>query len=432
MLHNMSKLSGFVKNNRTTALCILFLIFTGLSWISIFISRGGLLHNYFHTDSNDMGMDFFNVLAVSASDNIYAGDGYNYPPFCMLMMKALHYLVPAGVPSAAQMEGYASPAFYLRVYQNSAFLYLVITSLVVLLTAICVITVMGDKCRHRDQFLACAVVLLSGPFLFMLERGNTIMFALVGTLIFVALYNSESRISRVIACVSLVAAASIKLYPAIFSVILIKNRCWKEFLLFALSALICFFPPFFAFGGISAIKGFIVGLSGFTDAYSNYGMGIQYSLKNMCDIASSLLCESKVEINTLPLVATTLVVGLFAAIRSDSDACSFLVLGALCVVIPSISYTYAMTFLIPGLICLLTQKNQSTFETIMTVLALLCLATYTLPIVSTFGNSLNDVKYPLYYGCLIGNLSLLGILIASVINALAISVKSLKKYLARR
>ena len=401
--------------NQAGLLCTLLLIVNLSTFLLIVFSRGSLLPNYFHKYSFDTSMDFFNVLAASARDDLYLGDGYNYPPFCMFMMKCIHYIVPAGVPTIDQINQYGGDGLYLRTFQNALFAYLLIITTCVLIIALCLIHILKGS-NNATKWPACLVVLTSGPFLYMLERGNVIIIALMGTLIFTVFYESESAVGRCLALLSLAVAASIKLYPAVFSIMLLRKRRYKEFLLFVIVFAIIFIVPFWLYGGIDAIFGFIRGLGDFTQEFSTFGMGLQYGMSNMLKIVKGVTGIALPASSSTIGIVIALILCVIAAVKSEQDGLSLLLLGGLCVIVPSISFTYALTFLIPGFIVLVRDFKQRDFGAIAVLgLVGLCLLIYVFPLVPIRGNLPDAVQYPLYVGCLIGNIALYGMILLALI-----------------
>ena len=76
------------------------------------------------------------------------------------------------------------------------------------------------------------VLAFSGIALFSYERGNVIYLAVIGMVCFIEHYQSENKVLREWSFIALAFAAAIKGYPAIFGILLIWEKRWKEAILF--------------------------------------------------------------------------------------------------------------------------------------------------------------------------------------------------------
>lgn len=388
---------------------LIFLTITCSSLLSMLLSRGALVLTYFHPDPVDSGMDFFNCLASASSDSPYKY-GSNYPPMCHLILKALHLIVPVGEPTDAQLAAsqLTSAGFYLRLYQNAYLVFIVSVIGCTLTIAGCVLH-MAAGCRERDRYLLAGATCISGPFLFLLERGNILIFALAGVFVFLALSNSKSSICRLAAYVALAFSASIKIYPFIFSLLLLRERKVRAFL-FVLIVTICMFVfPFLYFGGLEAARSFFDSLTRFVSGHSALGLGLKYSIDNALGILETIFGFACPPLLSSGLTLIVFTVGscliLFSPSRARAIACA----GFLCAAIPSTSYTYSLTFLLPAFIyanidCINLRSSLS--SRLINFCLGLSLAAYSLPLVPINGNTFTDAKYPLFWGCLIGNVAL--------------------------
>lgn len=409
----MRRLSSFVRNWPMAVFFTVSLISTAL----IFLSRGALLATYFHPAPTDSAMDFFNTLASAASDYPYA-TGSNYPPLCHLLLKTLHYLVPAGVPSEENLLtlGVASQGLFLRNYENAFIVYIITHALCVAIIALSVCHICARMSEVRRT--ACVLmVIFAGPMLFLLERGNILIFAITATFVFFALHNSESLPLRGVAYLSIAVAAGLKIYPFIFAFILLREHRTRGFFIILGLTVFLYALPFALLGGLDAVFGFFRGLTAFTAEHSSHGTGLQFSIVNLFSIVE--LLTGLVAPGWLVLFTTlmTLILGVFLILFSRKRWHGELCAGLMCVLIPSVSYTYSLVFLLPAFIDAFgcndlgpTERKRSPLdraETILLLVLTLSLCVIVLPIVQTDGNSVGEVAYPLYWSGLLINLSLI-------------------------
>lgn len=397
---------------------LLFALVSGTSFLAIVLSRGSLLNTYFLPTPTDSAMDYFNCLATASSDQPYA-NGSNYPPLCFIIFKVLHYVVPAGVPDAGQLaqSGAASAGFFLRNYEPAFISYIVFT--VLCIVGICFSIIhMTRSLPEPLRYCIVLVNILSGPFLFLLERGNLLLLSVCGVFVFAALYQSPNRALRIIAYISLSISAAIKIYPSIFSFILLSKRRFRAFSFTVLLTLMLFIVPFALLGGMDAISGLLAGLNQFIDEHSVHGLGLQFSILNTLHLVEAIVGSALPRNLEIVLCFVVLVLGVYLLVRKTPSWTKFVVAGLLCVAVPSVSYTYSLVMLLPGLtmgvIDRLGSPHTSRLRSIQLCLLSLSACTITLPIVPLPGNAPESVVYPLYWGGLVINLALI-LLFASIV-----------------
>ena len=400
-------MTRFGKYSRYWPLFLFFAI-SCLSLLSMLLSRGSLVHNYFHPDPTDSAMDFFNCLAVAPSDAPYE-HGSNYPPMCYLLLKALHLIIPAGEPSPEQLAsaGSASVGHYLRSFQNAYLIFVFSLVGCTLLIALCTIR-MASTHRERDRYLLTGAVCISGPYLFLLERGNILLFALAGTFVFLTSLDSESYAFRIAGLISLAFSASLKIYPFIFSILLLRERRFRAFAITSVMTLCMFVIPFLLFGGMSAVSGFLTGLTKFVSEHSSLGLGLKYSADNMVDVFEAVSGVAFPSWLSAALPVVILVMGGCSIVFDRNSMHALAFAGLLCTVIPTTSYTYAVTFLLPAFVRATVDgitSQRSALDNLISLCLVMSLSTYSLPPVPLQENTFADVKYPLTWGCLIGNIA---------------------------
>ncbi len=172
----------------------------------------GYPYNTFLVGTDDCGMDFFNVNSYS-----YGLDPYPtlvpYPPFAMLLAR----LFASGFDYAAHGPFGARASLAGRV------------SCLLLLGGFCAFFVAavyrtaGTGSRRGDLKLALALC-ASYPVLFLLDRGNYVTVAFACLFGFVHCYHRRP----LLACLCLALAASLKIYPVLFLLLLAADRRWRD------------------------------------------------------------------------------------------------------------------------------------------------------------------------------------------------------------
>lgn len=95
-------------------------------------------------------------------------------------------------------------------------------------------------------------ILLSIPVLYTIQRGNCIFYAIDCIMLFLLGYRSEKKPIRYLSYVAIIIAVNIKLYPALFMLLMLRERQVKEFVLCAVIALLLFFLPLYLYGSSPA------------------------------------------------------------------------------------------------------------------------------------------------------------------------------------
>ena len=70
--------------------------------------------------------------------------------------------------------------------------------------------------------------MLSSIFIYAYERGNLIQLTVVLSTIFLLCYNSKNKIIKEISFICLATAAALKIFPALFGILLLFDKKYKE------------------------------------------------------------------------------------------------------------------------------------------------------------------------------------------------------------
>ena len=322
-----------------------------LYWLIMFITRSAGIEAYFVSDHHDTAMDYFNMLS-----NIYHGDPYyagaNYPAMCFLFWKVMaHFL------QLPWIEEYGSGE-YLRQEMTAQLGY-------ILFVTICILAVWElirymTKGTNVQKVLFSAALILSGPMVFLLERGNILLAALPFLLLFLAMYDSPKRWQRVIAYISLAFAAAIKIYPAVLGLLVLRKKRYKETALLLLLGAVFFILPFFAFDGIETILKMIHGIGAANSTQTNFGVGCNYCASNLVQFFCGLFGYY---LETVPAWVSFAAVGfcLIAFLMSRAEWQKVYCLMLLCILFPAFSYTYTLVLLfvpIASFFCRSTVQEQ--------------------------------------------------------------------------
>ncbi|WP_167511272.1 glycosyltransferase family 87 protein [Pseudobutyrivibrio xylanivorans] len=313
-------------------------------WLLMFLSNGYYWGTYFFPNRTDCFMDHFNMLALLNNKDPYYLKA-SYPAICFLLLKILHLFMPLDIQ---QIE----PGLELRNNSIAMFLF-VLTALIVLY----ILATLFEKilCNYGEKKYILAI-LLSGPIMFAFQRGNIILLTLVFLLVYYLYFDSEEKKKRYIAYIALAFAASIKVYPALFGIMTLKKKRYKETIHLAIIGFLLFIIPFFAFDGIETFKEFLNGLSAAGTVMTSQGVGQNLSLENL-RLLLNLLMGTNISSSNLFLVCITVVLLLTAYFCEKKWEALFLIATA-CVWYPAFSFTYVLVLYYPAIFAALKNTDE--------------------------------------------------------------------------
>jgi hypothetical protein len=218
------------------------------------------------------------------------------------------------------------------------------------------------KGGKATRALLAISVALSAPFLFQYERANLIILALLFTMLFVRLKDSEKPIVRELSYICLAVAASLKIYPALFGLLLVREKRWKDCLRCVGWGLVLFLFPFLFFEGFTGLFTLLRNILNTSSLFQVNGYGYKVNYANTFSMLLTLVgFPSGALINAWQYVsyfiAILLLVGVFFH-RSQWKILALLSLFTLGV--PAFSYIYTLLFMVIPLIAFLNEEEKHT------------------------------------------------------------------------
>lgn len=398
------------------ALCILY-------YLICMLTRGEYFDSIFFGDHGDSFADFFKCV-YGWNGNPYRDEGYaNYPALALLMYKLCYHFLPIDVSVENGLE--------YRSVQSMWVVFLLYNLFVFWLSTISI-----SKMLHIDEVgkkVFYAFLLLSFPVMFSLERGNQINLAFAFTIFFIAYYEDENKYLKELSYISLALAAGIKIYPAIFGVLLVRKGKWKETIRLVIYGCILFFVPFLYYGN-GALHCFISSLLSFSD--SQIGRyGYNFSLINIFNLFLTIFNIEISEIIVKTLVILVLVFLFIYFIVSDVEWKRLLSLTLIMVFVPSISDAYLMLFMIAPYVSFISEYNflllfykklnrcgMSSYH-IVAILFMILFIPWALPVISEY----STYNYYLTYSYIVYFLVIL-LFVCFIISQLVV-IFTMKQYL---
>lgn len=334
------------KNNAITVFLFLMISSTLIYTVYLLIEGGAATKNLFAYSNGyggDMFMDFFNsVRDVANTDITYTVRHVIYPPMANLI-----FLVFSRLANNA----YTGTEFWERknwvLYPDVMFL-----SFVFLCTAIVVIyALFSDKVgsSNRLKFLIGVFSVLNVPIIYALERGNIILYSVIGLALYAFFYDSENKFLREISLIGLAFSFSIKVYPVIFGWRLVSDSRYKDAARCALYGILMLVLPSFFFGGPKCILQMLSNLTSFSPAQPDS------LLSNLIGVSAAGV------ISDIFLIIGVAVFILFSLFIKDI---SKLITVGMCVLIffPSFSIFYSWTFMLIPIFIMLSKKTLKGFD----------------------------------------------------------------------
>lgn len=395
------------RNNMTPSKIFIFLLILleGVAFIRIAATQGNALGDLLFYDRDDFMMDLFHPIlgyeTISPS-NLYTDANVFYPPLAMLIFYVLYLLIPKEIVFQSPYEA--------RSEQYTLFLAILGVILISVLIVFILMQLRNGASTQKKMFAISA--LLSYPMLYQLDRGNIIILAFLFTLLFLLWMDSESRIKRELALIALAIAFGLKGYPALFGLILLSQRRWKESIRCALYGLAAFILPALFFRGVDLLE-IIRAFGNMSDTVVAEGFGYKVNFSNTIHyLISSMEMEA---ISRSLFDSLCLVLGLLCLLAA-------LVPGALwkklCLIsifiagVPGVSYAYVMIFfLIPAVVFLNeTDKmgKHSWSDYVYAILLVACLA----PLPFSGVEYMTELRYPMTFTVLTESIAIFGLAFA--------------------
>ena len=178
---------------------------------------------------------------------------------------------------------------------------------------------------------------------------------------------------REIALIGLAASAAIKIYPAIFGLILVKEKRWLDIFKVITYGLILFVLPFLFFGGLETFKLFFYNILHTSNEFSTTVVANKMNFVAYIDflVRGFHLGDTNLGFIGRICVIILVVASIINLLRTDNNFIRILLLTLLMIGIPGISFTYAVVFLSIPLIYFLDSKEKRKIDYLYLVLFIL-------------------------------------------------------------
>ena len=349
-------LNGTRKKMDKKSIYLLFLsVLAVWTLIRNFLYHGAPLNSIMYYEKTGYFTDFFEVLATSSDRSAYLNMNLQYPPLSILIMKALLTFIPL------DMTGTKDSIFGLRATQEGLMLF-------VLCFMFCIFIMFAMICKNLKigkRELVSFFLFFSTPMIFLVNRGNTLVFAAIFVMVFLFGYNSQKAYIRELSYIALAIAFNIKVVPCILGFLLLKDKKYKEAVRCAVYAIVILLVTFLFFDStIDSMKNFFGSLFLWGGAMSGdlvKSTDIATTLRRLFIVASGT--EDVLYMYALcKRIAKVIIVGSFvSAFLSKKRYISIAVWATVMVAFSEMSFAYNYVYLLAPFVIFL---NEATFDNI--------------------------------------------------------------------
>jgi hypothetical protein len=195
------------------------------------------------------------------------------------------------------------------------------------------------------------------------ERGNSALIVAILLMTFYLWKDSPSKIKRELAMIILAVAASFKVYPAIFGIVYIAEKRYKETIRLMIYGIVIFVLPFAFFGGFDALIQFVKnqGL-----VHSNM-WGSMNSLHAVCLLYIKNEAAANI-ISAILRVGVALLSFCVVMWSRVDDYKKYYLLCSMMIILPSWNGGYTRAYMLLPLILLLNAELRSKWEWVYTAI----------------------------------------------------------------
>ena len=302
---------------------------------------------------NIVGVDYYSHLAHSTLNEKLYSDIWSYewgcfPPINYLFYDFMYHI--NNIFNSTTMLGIYKQNLYIF-----SFVFYSIITLLILYNAI----ILNAK-KHNLELNLYYFSILFSPVLLgsAIFTGNSTLLVSGLILIFLSLKDHESKIIREIALIILALCAALKIYPAVFGLLYLKEKRYYEALRLTIYGLLFLFVPFVFYGGIDGFKAWISNIletmNVQLEGRIQYIKGLTYYIVTRFRTHGRLL-DYSTKIMPIIFLITMIVMAIFS--KDEYHIVFFLVCAM--VFFPTNSFRYTLSyFLIPLTITFFNKKDK--------------------------------------------------------------------------
>lgn len=240
----------------------------------LFLKTPNMLYTLMDSDISKIFWDFKSHINFTADlKNTYSTSMHAcFPPLIYLFYHFLYLIIPK-VDNIDMLYNFVY-AIYLSV-------------MFITFSYIC--SKMLEKESFTKRLTATVLFALSAPFVFgIIEQGNIVLLPMMLLAVAALWRDSENKVKRELALIFIAVAAGIKVYPAIFGIIYLTEKRYKEAIRLIIYGILFFFVPFVFTGGIDGMITFFNNQSAVHQAWGKYSLVSIYSYAIFFDLGKKI------------------------------------------------------------------------------------------------------------------------------------------------
>lgn len=240
----------------------------------LFLKTPNMLYTLMDSDISKIFWDFKSHINFTADlKNTYSTSMHAcFPPLIYLFYHFLYLIIPK-VDNIDMLYN---------------FVYAIYSS-VMFITFSYICSKMLEKESFTKRLTATVLFALSAPFVFgIIEQGNIVLLPMMLLAVAALWRDSENKVKRELALIFIAVAAGIKVYPAIFGIIYLAEKRYKEAIRLIIYGILFFFVPFVFTGGIDGMIAFFNNQSAVHQAWGKYSLVSIYSYAIFFDLGKKI------------------------------------------------------------------------------------------------------------------------------------------------
>jgi len=315
--------------------------------ICAIITQGSSFLYMLHPNPPYVFMDHFSMV-TAACDDPYTVQNVIYPPLIMIIYGTIgHFTIPF---VEGKYESSWDLAVAMRTTEMPMMVFVVLILALVISFYIIYQKYAGNELGQNRYNIVFITLLFSYPVLFGISTGNCIFLSVLNCILYIYCYDSENKWIRYFSYICLGVAAGVKITPALLAILTLKHRGWVDFgKCFAIVTAILLVPFIFTDGDpITFINN--------TLSYAS-SVPSTFGILNINDIMDALGASI-----TLTICVEVLVMGIFLLFIWLDDQMEkweeATLLGALLMLVFSVSVSYTFLYMEIGLMLLLATGKK--------------------------------------------------------------------------
>ena len=299
-------------------------------------------------DFSHMYKDYFIHIGFASAPigtNIYEFSHMTcFPPLAYLMYGFLARVVGYHAENYDPGTDHQSAGLNLTVF--------LVYNLICIVLLIYAVSLYAKKKGFVNMIVFPSLLILSYPIVFSsVYWGNSAFLVAILISIALAWRDDPSKVKREAALVLIAICAGLKIYPAVFGLLYLKEKRWAETLRLVIYGLILFFVPFAFFGGIAGFKSF------FATLVSLYGTVNPCSINGVTANIVRGAFGAKTELFAGIVQQLCLVFSLIAFFCVKNKRSEVLILCCLMTIYVSSNWMYTCVYLLPALLVFFAEHD---------------------------------------------------------------------------